>query len=78
MGGVLIAIREILNAKIGSFTNFAAPTQPALVRNVDLRTAQGYLGHTRITSTERYLRAASAADGQKRVSAIDWTKPFYG
>jgi integrase len=50
----------------------------ALERNVDLRTAQGYLGHTRITSTERYLRAASAADGQKRVSAIDWTKPFYG
>jgi integrase len=48
-----------------------------LVRNVDLRTAQGYLGHKRITSTERYLRAGSAADGQKKVSKIDWTKPFY-
>jgi integrase len=49
----------------------------ALVRHVDLRTAQEYLGHTRITSTERYLRAASAADGQKTVSAIAWTRPFY-
>jgi integrase len=50
----------------------------ALVRHVDLRTAQNYLGHKRITSTERYLRAASAADGQKKVSEIDFTKPFYG
>ena len=48
-----------------------------LVRHVDLRTAQKYLGHKRITSTERYLRAASAADGQEAVSKIDWTKPFY-
>ena len=49
----------------------------ALVRHVDLRTAQKYLGHKRITSTERYLRAASAVDGQKKVSKIDFTKPFY-
>ena len=49
----------------------------ALVRHVDLRTAQRYLGHKRITSTERYLRAASAVDGQRRVSQIDFTKPFY-
>lgn len=49
----------------------------ALVRHVDLRTAQKYLGHKRITSTERYLRAASAIDGQKKVSQIDFTKPFY-
>jgi integrase len=49
----------------------------ALVRHVDLRTAQRYLGHKRITSTERYLRAASAVDGQRKVSQIDFTKPFY-
>lgn len=49
----------------------------ALVRHVDLRTAQKYLGHKRITSTERYLRAASAIDGQKQVSQIDFTRPFY-
>jgi len=49
----------------------------AIVRHVDLRTAQAYAGHKRITSTERYLRSASASEGQKRVSAIDWTKPFY-
>lgn len=49
----------------------------ALVRHVDLRTAQRYLGHKRITSTERYFLAASAADGQKRVSEIDFTRPFY-
>src|ERR1035438_7693734 len=50
----------------------------ALVRHVDLRTAQKYLGHKRITSTEHYLLAASAEDGQQAVSAIDFTKPFYG
>jgi len=49
----------------------------ALVRRIDLRTAQQYLGHKRITSTERYLRAASAIDGQRAVSQIDFTKPFY-
>lgn len=49
----------------------------AIVRHVDLRTAQAYAGHKRITSTERYLKAASASEGQKRVSQIDWTKPFY-
>jgi integrase len=49
----------------------------AIVRHVDLRTAQAYAGHKRIASTERYLKAASASQGQKRVSAIDWTKPFY-
>jgi integrase len=48
-----------------------------IVRHVDLRTAQGYAGHLRITSTERYLKAASAKEGQKRVSGIDWTKSFY-
>lgn len=48
------------------------------MRHVDLRTAQRYLGHKRITSTERYLLAASAADGQGKVSEIDFTKPFYG
>lgn len=49
----------------------------AICRNVDLRTAQSYAGHEKITSTERYLKSASAAEGQKRVSAIDFTKPFY-
>ena len=48
-----------------------------IVRHVDLRTAQQYAGHSRITSTERYLRSASAAEGQSRVSSIDWTVPFY-
>jgi integrase len=48
-----------------------------ICRKVDLRTAQEYAGHTRITSTERYLKAASAAEGQKSVSSIDWTKPHY-
>jgi integrase len=48
-----------------------------IVRHVDLRTAQQYAGHLRITSTERYLRPASATDGQSRVSSIDWTVPFY-
>jgi integrase len=48
-----------------------------IVRHVDLRTAQGYAGHSRITSTERYLRPASATEGQGRVSSIDWTVPFY-
>jgi hypothetical protein len=47
------------------------------VRHVDLRTAQQYAGHSRITSTERYLRSASAAEGQSRVSSIDWTVPYY-
>jgi integrase len=49
----------------------------AIVRYVDLRTAQAYAGHKRITSTERYLKAASASEGQKRVSAIDFARPFY-
>ncbi len=49
----------------------------AIVRHVDLRTVQAYAGHKRITSTERYLKAASVAEGQKRVSAINWTKPYY-
>lgn len=49
----------------------------AVCRHVDLRTAQEYAGHRRITSTERYLKAASAKEGQQRVSAIDWTKPYY-
>jgi hypothetical protein len=49
----------------------------AIVRHVDLRTAQAYAGHKRITSTERYLKPATASEGQKRVSAIDFTKPFY-
>lgn len=49
----------------------------ALVRHVDLRTAQRYLGHKRIASTERYLKAASAAEGQKKVSGIDFTENFY-
>jgi integrase len=48
-----------------------------ICRKVDLRTTQEYAGHTRITSTERYLKAASAAEGQKSVSSIDWTKPHY-
>jgi integrase len=47
-----------------------------IVRKYDLRTAQQYLGHKRITSTERYLRAFSAIDGQKRASQIDFTNPF--
>jgi integrase len=49
-----------------------------ILRHVDLRTAQEYAGHSRITSTERYLRPASATEGQSRVSSIDWTVPFYG
>ena len=49
----------------------------AICRHVDLRTAQAYAGHLRIASTERYLKAASATEGQKRISAIDWSKPFY-
>jgi integrase len=49
----------------------------ALVRHIDLRTAQRYLGHRRISSTERYLTAASASEGQQSVSAINWTKSFY-
>jgi integrase len=49
-----------------------------ILRHVDLRTAQEYAGHTRISSTERYLRPASASEGQSRVSSIDWTVPFYG
>lgn len=48
-----------------------------ILRYVDLRTAQQYAGHTRISSTERYLRSASAAEGQSRVSRIDWTVPYY-
>jgi integrase len=48
-----------------------------ILRHVDLRTAQEYAGHTRITSTERYLRPASAPEGQRRVSSIDWTVSFY-
>ena len=48
-----------------------------ILRHVDLRTAQQYAGHSKITSTERYLRSASAAEGQSRVSSIDWTVPFY-
>jgi len=48
-----------------------------ILRHVDLRTAQEYAGHTRISSTERYLRPASAPEGQKRVSSIDWTVSFY-
>jgi integrase len=47
------------------------------LRHVDLRTAQEYAGHTRISSTERYLRPASAPEGQRRVSSIDWTVSFY-
>ncbi|MGD0939000.1 MAG: site-specific integrase [Terracidiphilus sp.] len=50
----------------------------AIVRHVDLKTAQTYLGHLRISSSERYLKAASAAEGQTKVSAIDFTKSFYG
>lgn len=49
----------------------------AICRHVDLRTAQSYAGHERITSTERYLKAASAKEGQKRISSIDWSKDFY-
>jgi integrase len=48
-----------------------------ILRHVDLRTAQEYAGHSRISSTERYLRPASATEGQSRVSSIDWTVPFY-
>jgi integrase len=48
-----------------------------ILRHVDLRTAQEYAGHSRISSTERYLRAASATEGQRRVSSINWTIPFY-
>lgn len=57
--------------------NFRRTYATALVRHVDLRTAQKYLGHKRITSTERYLRAASAIEGQRKVSQIDFTQPFY-
>jgi|GEM_PF-6895690 len=46
-------------------------------RKTDLRTAQEYAGHTRLSSTQRYLKPATAAEGQKRVSAIDFTKPDY-
>lgn len=48
-----------------------------ICRHLDLRTAQAYAGHLRITSTERYLKAASAKEGQKRISAINWSKAFY-
>jgi integrase len=49
----------------------------AICRSVDLRTAQEYAGHTRLSSTQRYLKPGSAAEGQKRVSQIDFTKSFY-
>lgn len=46
-------------------------------RKTDLRTAQEYAGHTRLSSTQRYLKPASAAEGQKRVSSIDFTENDY-
>jgi integrase len=59
------------------FHKFRRTYITAICRHVDLRTAQTYAGHERITSTERYLKAASASEGQSRVSAIDFTKSFY-
>jgi len=65
------------NCEQWEFHKFRRTYITAICRNVDLRTAQEYAGHARITSTERYLRAASASEGQQRVSAIDFTKSFY-
>jgi integrase len=59
------------------FHKFRRTYITAILRHVDLRTAQSYAGHKRISATERYLRPGTAIDGQKRVSAIDFTKPFY-
>jgi len=65
------------NCEEWEFHKFRRTYITAICRHVDLRTAQEYAGHARITSTERYLKAASAIEGQKRVSAIDWAKSFY-
>jgi integrase len=66
------------NCEEWEFHKFRRTYITGICRYLDLRTAQEYAGHARITSTERYLKAASASEGQQRVSAIDWTKSFYG
>ena len=65
------------NCEEWEFHKFRRTYITAICPRVDLRTAQEYAGHARITSAERYLKTASAAAGQKRISAIDFTKPFY-
>jgi integrase len=45
-----------------------------LLRNgVDLRTVQGFMGHSDMGSTMRYLRPASSRETQGRINAIQWS-----